>query len=159
MSRVTIHKLNGHGQSVVSYTGEVVERFPGGVRVEAEWVRPPLELGYTRFEPGDRFTEWYFSDRWYNIFEIRSGGTGALKGWYCNMATPAAVVGDIVSYQDLVLDLWVGPEGATRVLDEDELDADASLDEQTRVRARLALEEVQELVHARKAPFDAIVPL
>ena len=155
MSSVTIHKLNGDGKTVVSYTGEVAERFPGGVRVEAEWVRPPLELGYTRFEPGDRFTEWYFSDRWYNIFEIRAGSTDALKGWYCNVAAPAVIESDVIACRDLVLDLWVSPDGDTRVLDEDEFDADTSIDQETRVRAWRALDELQELVRARRPPFDA----
>lgn len=156
MTRVTIHKLNGQGQITVSYDGEVAERCAGGVRVEARWERPALDLGYVRFEPGDRFIEWFFSDRWYNIFEIRTHGSATLKGWYCNVAAPASIVEEQIACRDLLLDLWVSPEGRTLVLDEDEFAADTSMDEATREKARHGLAELLAMVHARQAPFDRI---
>jgi hypothetical protein len=157
MTMVTVHKLNGQGKSVVQYEAAVAERFAGGVRLEARWTRPPLDLGYTRFEPGDRFVEWFFSDRWYNIFEIHAGGTNELKGWYCNVAAPASIAARTVAARDLLLDLWVAPSGTTRVLDEEEFAADATMDAATRAGAEAGLRELLELVAARRAPFDAIV--
>ena len=158
MTMVTVHKLNGRDESVVRYEAEVAERFAGGVRLEARWTRPALDLGYTRFEPGDRFVEWFFSDRWYNIFEIRAGDTDALKGWYCNVAAPATIEARAVAARDLLLDLWVAVDGTTHVLDEDEFAADTTIDAVTRAGAEAGLRELLELVAARRAPFDAIPP-
>ncbi len=158
MSTVTVHKLDSRSESVVRYEAEVAERFAGGVRLEARWTRPALDLGYTRFEPGDRFVEWFFSDRWYNIFEIRAGDTGALKGWYCNVAAPATIEAHSIAARDLLLDLWVAADGVTRVLDEDEFAADATMDAVTRAGAEAGLCALLELVEARRAPFDAIPP-
>ena len=93
------------------------------MRLDAFWTRPALTLGYTTFETGDRFTEWYFTDRWYNIFEIASPD-GTLKGWYCNVAEPAEIGDDAIRCRDLLLDLWVSPTGATLILDEDEFAAE-----------------------------------
>jgi uncharacterized protein len=153
-----IHKLNGAGETTVTYQGEVVESFGGGVRVEARWERPVLDLGYARFEPGDRFIEWYFGDRWYNIFEIHRASTGALKGWYCNVVCPASINTHTIMYRDLLLDLWVTPDGTMMVLDEDEFAADTTLDADLRAGAKRGLAELQSLVSGRQPPFDAIAP-
>ena len=158
MTVVTVHKLNGEGESVVQYEAEVAERFAGGVRLEARWTRPALDLGYTRFESGDRFVEWFFSDRWYNIFEIHAGDTDALKGWYCNVAAPATIEAQTIAARDLLLDLWVAADGVTRVLDEDEFAADMSMDAATRAGAEAGLRALLALVGARRAPFDVIPP-
>ena len=40
---------------------------------------------------GDRFIETYYTDRWYNIFEIHAREDDRLKGWYCNIAKPAVM--------------------------------------------------------------------
>ncbi len=138
MTRVTVHKLDLRGELVVRYDAELTERFADGVRLEASWTRPELPLGYTRFTPGDLFVEWFYTDRWYNIFEIHSAG-GRLKGWYCNIAEP----------------LWVDPHGEMQVLDEDEFAA-AALDDATRARAQHSLAELKAAVQARQPPFHAI---
>lgn len=156
MHQVTIHKLNSRGEPVLTYMGVVVERCAGGVRVQAIWERAAMDLGYVRFETGDRFIEWFFTDRWYNIFEIRAHESGALKGWYCNVAEPASITEERIACRDLVLDLWVSPDGAMLVLDEDELAADNSMDARTREQARQGLADLLAWVEARKAPFDGI---
>jgi uncharacterized protein len=155
MTIITVHKLNLKGEIVVTYQGELAEHLPDGVRLDARWTRPPLPLGYTTFAPGDRFVEWYYTDRWYNIFEIHATGDDRLKGWYCNVAEPARIEGETIACRDLFLDLWVAPDGATRILDEDEFAA-ADLDSTTRDAALAALQELQRLVRERRHPFDAI---
>ena len=157
MSRYIVRKLNTRGEVVTSYGAELVERLPHGVRLDARWTRPPLPLGYTTFETGDHFTEWFYTDRWHNIFEIRTAD-GQLKGWYCNIAEPAAITADSVACRDLLLDVWVSPTGETQVLDEEEFAADPTLDAQTRVAAKRALWALLEQVRARAAPFDGLPP-
>lgn len=154
MTSVQVRKLDTQGRVAVTYEAELAERLPNGVRLEARWTRPSMPLGYTTFETGDRFVEWFFSDRWYNIFEVQTAD-GALKGWYCNVAEPAEITTDVIACRDLLLDVWVTPDGATRVLDEDEFAADTTLDEQTRRRARAALDELLRLVRERFGPFFA----
>ena len=152
---LTVHKLNTRGEVAVSYDAELAERLPGGVRLEARWTRPRLVLEYTTFETGDRFDEWYFTDRWYNIFEIHSGD-GPTKGWYCNVAEPAVITASEIRCRDLLLDLWVGMDGDTRVLDEDEFEADCDLDDVTRAAALAGLADLLQMVASRAAPFHAL---
>lgn len=151
---ITVHKLNSQGQVTLRYDAELAETLPTGVILHARWTRKPSDLGYTIFEPGDHFTEYFYTDRWHNIFEIRSGATGALKGWYCNVARPATISAEVVAAVDLFLDVWVRPDGSWLVLDEDEFSADQTLDAPTRAAALQALEHLLGEISSRQPPFD-----
>ena len=152
MQIMWVHKLDARGATALVYQAEVAERLTDGVRLDALWTRPTTDLGYVTFETGDHFTEWYYTDRWYNIFEVTSPG-GTLKGWYCNVAAPADIGDDQLFCRDLLLDLWVAPDGATLMLDEDEFAADPTLDDATRDQALAGLAELQRLVAHRQGPF------
>lgn len=152
---VTITKLNARGEPVFAYDGAVSRALPYGVVISAAWTRPAMTLGYTTFELGDQFTEWFYTDRWYNIMEVR-GASGALKGWYCNVTWPAEVAHGAVTYRDLFLDLWIAPDGAALVLDMDELDAETGLSAELRARALAGLVAAQAHLARHEEPFDAL---
>lgn len=152
---VTVRKLNSAGVEVFAYPGVIAELLPHGARLDATWTRGVMELGYTTFEPGDQFTEWFYSDRWYNIMEVRSVD-GSLKGWYCNITYPATFEERRVTYRDLALDLWVAPDGTMTTLDEDEFEADDAIDAMARGHAVAALAHVRALVERRVAPFETL---
>jgi predicted RNA-binding protein associated with RNAse of E/G family len=155
MEQIVVQKLDTRGRLVTSYVATVVERFANGVMLDARWERPTLALGYATFETGDRFREWFYSDRWYNIFEIAES-SGALTGWYCNIAEPATITETEIRCRDLLLDLWVAPDGETLILDEDEFAADDAIDAPAREQAIVALAELRRMVAARETPFDNI---
>jgi uncharacterized protein len=114
-----------------------------------------MALGYTTFEPGDQFIEWFYTDRWYNIMEVRDQASG-LKGWYCNVTWPAEITAEVITYRDLILDLWVAPDGSTLELDQDEFAANTTLSVEVRARAERALAQAQEHLARREEPFDAL---
>ncbi len=150
---ITVRKLNLHGQQVWSYPAVVLERSRSHMRLEARFSRQTMDLGYTAFETGDRFVEWFFSDRWYNIFEIHSAHDDDLKGWYCNVTRPATIGDDAVSAIDLALDVWIGVDGSILVLDEDEFAA-LDLPDADRRAALAALAELKAMARERRPPFD-----
>lgn len=152
---ITVHKLNILGQTVTSYSARVIERAPRRVALDARWTRPALDLGYVTFETGDRFVEWFYADRWYNVFEIHAAD-GRLKGWYCNVAEPARITTTEVRCRDLLLDLWVSPDGTTQTLDEEEFAEETHLSTAERELAMRALDELRELVCRRAPPFTTI---
>jgi hypothetical protein len=151
--QVVVRKLNTRGELVTSYEAVFEELLPGGVLLLARWTRPPLALGYTTFETGDRFREWFFTDRWYNIFAI-AGEDGRHKGWYCNIAEPARIEDRTISSRDLLLDLWVDCDYRVQVLDEDEFLADQYLTKDVRALAQGALAELTSRVRLRLTPFS-----
>jgi len=149
---ITVVKLNPHGEPKIQYTGEVVRRLSASIVISAIWRHPPKDLGYTSFEPGDHFTEYYFADRWYNIFDIVSTG-GQRKGWYCNVAQPAAIFDDRIEQIDLLLDVWVDRQGAPLILDQDEFDADTTMSDEQRAGACQGLQELLQAIAAQDEPF------
>lgn len=142
-SPITVIKRDIQGQEVWRYSGQILRKQATCLVLEARFNRPDTEFMGELLKQGDRFVETYYTDRWYNKFEIYDRDDDRLKGWYCNVCKPAVVEApDVISYVDLALDLWVAPDGSQTIMDEDEFDA-LVLDAQTRSRARSALEELQ----------------
>jgi hypothetical protein len=152
---LTVQKLNLNRELLIAYDGKILERTPESIVLEARFSRETVDLGYAVLEQHDRFVEHFFSDRWYNIFEIHSVHDDRLKGWYCNIVKPAAFNGDTIEQVDLALDVWVNPDGSYHVLDQEEFDA-LDLDQTTRLRAQQAVGELIHLLYHRAAPFTSI---
>jgi protein associated with RNAse G/E len=149
---VIVIKLNSRQEEQTRYPAHLANRVPQGVVLEAIWERPRRELGYTVFETGDCFTEYFYQDRWFNIFAIASPA-GQRKGWYCNIAAPAQIAEEEIAQVDLLLDCWIDPTGQALILDEDEFAADATLSEELRTGARQGLRDLLALLAAREGPF------
>ena len=149
---ITVVKLNSRGEKKIQYAGEIVARLADGIVIEAYWRHAPKELGYTRFEPGDRFTEYYYTDRWFNIFDIATAG-GQRKGWYCNVTQPATISDEHIEQVDLLLDVWVDPDGTPLVLDEDEFEADTTLSDEQRAGAHQGLQDLLQMIAEQTEPF------
>jgi uncharacterized protein len=153
MTMITVHKLNSLGEIKIQYQGEIIERLADRIIIQAYWELPLKDLGYTCFEPGDRFTEYYYTNRWFNIFDI-SNASNERKGWYCNIAEPAAINDDQIKQKDLLLDVWVDPWGTPLLLDEDEFEADTTLGNAQRQGARQGLHDLLQMIIAQTAPFS-----
>ncbi len=141
---ILVIKLNTEGKETWRYSGRVLERHATWLKLEALFNRDDLPFHGITLRRGDRFVETYFADKWYNIFEIHDVDTDALKGWYCNVTTPARIEKNRLAYIDLALDLLVYPDNSQLVLDEDEFQ-ELQIDDATRSKARAALAELQEL--------------
>ena len=153
MAIITVNKLNSLGEIKIQYQGEIIERLADRIIIQAYWELPKKDLGYTCFEPGDRFIEYYFSNRWFNIFDI-SNASNVRKGWYCNIAEPAAINDDQIKQIDLLLDVWVDPWGTPLLLDEDEFEVDTTLDDGQRQGARQGLNDLLQMIAAQFTPFS-----
>jgi len=154
-SVITVHKLNEQGVEVFCYSGILITKQETRLTLEAFYERSDVEFFGITFREGDRFIETYFSDRWFNIFEIYDAGDDRLKGWYCNVTRPARIEQGHVYTEDLALDLLVYPDGRLRVLDEDEFE-EMELSESDRKNALSALEELKHWVEIRKGPFSGL---
>ncbi len=70
MTDLTVYKLDEIGREVWQYPATLLERTRSMVKLEAPFNRDDMDLGYTTFARGDRFVEYFYSDRWYNLFAI-----------------------------------------------------------------------------------------
>jgi protein associated with RNAse G/E len=139
---ILVIKCNTEGQETWRYRGQLVEQDSNRIVLEAYFDRQDMILHGMMFGKGDRFVETYYTDRWYNLFEIHAREDDRLRGWYCNITRPATFDGLTITYEDLALDLLVFPDGRQIILDEDEfLELDVNPD--VKRKARQALEELQ----------------
>jgi predicted RNA-binding protein associated with RNAse of E/G family len=158
MQRIEVHLVKPRKQRTVIYEGMILVVEPGHLLVHARWERPAMDLGYVVFAPGDHFFEHYYTERWYNVFEVRSA-VGDLKGWYCNITRPASVEGEVLTSEDLELDLFVAPDRRQVLrLDLDEFEALAlHVTEPEAYDAALrALQELEEMARTGAPPFDSV---
>lgn len=104
---------------------------------------------------GTRTIEYYWLDRWYNIFQFldHKGGT---RWYYCNVGAPPTLDGDVLSYVDLDIDILVRPDLSYRVLDLDEFETNAAryrYSEEVKRQACAAVDELVAVIQKRQFPF------
>jgi uncharacterized protein len=119
----------------------------------AEEIRHQL-LGV--IERGTISVEYYWLNRWYNIFRFLKPN-GELRNFYCNINIPPTFDGRIISYVDLDIDILVAPDSSYEVVDEEEFASNAikyNYPQQIQYRAYQALEELLTLIENRSFPFN-----
>ena len=101
-------------------------------------------------------TEYYWLDRWYNVFRF-SDQNRKLQNFYCNINQPPSLDGRLLSYIDLDIDVLVAPDFTYRVLDIDDFEENAkryAYPDEVQANARQALAELISLIEARAFPFN-----
>ncbi len=149
---IRVLKLDLSGKVTWQYEGRVLATPPRAVVLEAFFNRPDLQFLDVVFRQNDRFVETFFTERWYNVFEIHDRDTDKLKGWYCNVCRPAVLGDGTVSYVDLALDLWVSPAWKQTMMDEDEFEA-LQLEAGERASALDALRQLQKAFESKQPPL------
>ena len=105
---------------------------------------------------GTRTLEYYWLDRWYNVFRFLEDD-GGTRCWYCNVNVPPTFDGRVLSYVDLDIDVLVQPDLSYEVLDLDEFEGNAErfkYSRETQRQARAALDELLSMIETRQFPFQ-----
>ena len=121
---ILVRKFLYDGTPNYTWHGRLIERDERQVVLEAYFARDYRDLGYVVFERGDLFVEFYYFDRWYNVFQVYAAD-GRLKGWYCNITRPASLQDGELHFTDLALDLFAYPDGTSLPLDVEEFEENA----------------------------------
>lgn len=146
---IDIIKLNTQNDEVWRYQGRIIDQDPSSLLVEAFFNINDKPFHGITIRRDDRSIERYFSDRWYNIFEIHDRDDDRIKAWYCNITKPAEFSPGRVTYVDLALDLLVYPDGDYITLDHDEFEA-LNLDPMTSKKALKALKSLIEIIENKR---------
>jgi uncharacterized protein len=151
--QITVYKLDANGREVWQYPARLLARTAHSVCLEAFFNRADVDLGYTVFRRGDRFVEYFYSDRWYNLFVVFDGQNGLHKGWYANICRPAELGETAVRCEDLALDFWIDPDRAIKILDEDEFEA-LPLTAVERAHCQAAVQQLIALAQGNWLPLE-----
>lgn len=109
-----------------------------------------------KISKGTVSTEYYWLDRWYNVFRFASPA-GALRNFYCNVNVPPLFDGKVLSYIDLDIDVLVAPDYTYQVLDIEDFEDNSrrfSYSTEIRDNAQRAVAELISLIQTRAFPFD-----
>lgn len=112
-----------------------------------------VELGFIR--RGTVSYEYYWLDRWYNVFRFHEPD-GGLRNYYCNMNMPPVFENGVLDYIDLDLDVLVWPDLSYKILDREDFEQNAErfgYSDEIRVNVNAAMNDVIMLIENRKFPF------
>lgn len=121
---------------------------------ESEVTHP--DLGH--ITAGTRSLEYYWLDRWYNVFRFFEP-TGEFRNLYCNVNMPPTFENGVLDYIDLDIDVVVWPDGSMKVLDENDFKintAKFSYPEELKLKVRKVLNEITTSFRDGLPPDDTI---
>lgn len=101
-------------------------------------------------------TEYYWLDRWYNVFRF-GACDGKFQKFYCNVCAPPSFDGRVLSYVDLDFDVLVKSDFSYQVLDREDFEDNArryGYPVEVRENAHAALDELIKLIESHSFPFD-----
>jgi hypothetical protein len=151
MEQIIVIKLDYAGRETYRYSGWLIEAKNHVITVEAFFDRLDTRVDDIVLLKGDRFVEYYFNNRWYNILEVHDRSSDHVKCWYCNISYPAILIDNSLSYRDLALDLLVYPDGRQVILDRDEFEK-LPLQSEITDNALKGLNELQENLKRDRSP-------
>jgi protein associated with RNAse G/E len=104
---------------------------------------------------GTRTIEYYWLDRWYNVFQFFEAD-GSTRLYYCNVNMPPALAEGVLSYVDLDIDVLVQPDLSYEVVDLDEFEQNAAAfgyPPETVTATHAAVRELVNLIETPHFPF------
>ncbi len=106
MTQIQVTKHADDGRPPYRYGARLVESIDEWVIVEADWPLHEVKAGPVTFKPGDRLTEFFSTNDYFNAFLIHREN-GEFGGWYCNITHPTTVEGNEIHWHDLYLDIVI----------------------------------------------------
>ncbi len=114
------------------------------------------ELGVIR--RGTISYEYYWLDRWYNIFRFHEP-EGDFRNYYCNLNMPPKFEKKVLDYIDMDIDVWVSKDFSYEILDLDEFITNSkkySYSEDLQIKVFQTLDELVNLIKIKGFPFSQI---
>lgn len=139
-----------------TWTGELIERSDPLIVIVGEFDRDVEHPGLGSISRGTISYEYYWLDRWYNVFRFHEPN-GNLRNYYCNVAMPPTFADDVLDYVDLDIDLVVWPDNHHEVVDRVDFERNFvkfGYPEEFRDRAEACICELVEMIENREFPFD-----
>ena len=150
---VSARKYNGVEHR--SWAACIIHRTDSLLVLDAKFDRDIDHELLGKISVGTRSIEYYWLDRWYNVFRFCEPD-GALKNFYCNVNAPPEFDGRVLSYVDLDIDVLVAPDFSYQVLDLDEFERNAQLYHyplEVRRKVHQAVDELIDLINSKSPPF------
>jgi len=154
-NEVVVRVLKHDGSEHRRWRGRIVYREANLLVLEAEFDADVSHHLLGEIKRGTRLIEYYWLDRWYNVFRFLHDD-GSTRLYYCNINKPPDFDGQSLTYIDLDIDVMVRPDYSYEVLDLDEFEANSQRYQYSaaeQASAAGAVEELRGMIEARHFPF------
>ncbi len=111
-----------------------------------------------RMLAGTMSYEYFWLDRWYNVFRFHEPG-GEFRLFYCNICMPPLLTDESLSYVDLDIDVVVGSDGKAATLDTEDFVRNAvrfGYPENVKRKVSETVVELLGYIQEKKFPFDTV---
>jgi protein associated with RNAse G/E len=152
---ITVRVLKYDGVEYRRWNARVARREGSLIVLDAEFEFDVHHHLLGNIRRGTRTVEYYWLDRWYNVFQCFEAD-GSTRLYYCNINLPPALAEGVLSYVDLDIDVLVQPDLSYEVVDEDEFEQNATVfgyPTETVAAAQGAVRELVGLIEKRQFPF------
>lgn len=142
-----------------TWAAELVRQESSLIVLDAKFPDEIIHDSLGTIAAGTHSLEYYWLDRWYNIFRFAQPN-GGLRNYYCNINVPPAFDGETLSYVDLDLDILVAPDLSYQLLDVEDFESNAVLygySAELQASARQAVNELISMIQLRAFPFHVPV--
>jgi hypothetical protein len=154
--KVTVNSRNYDLSIRRSWTCELISNADEIVILRGVFENEVLHPDLGHIEQGTISYEYFWFDRWYNIFRFHEP-SGSIRNFYCNIGMPPAFDGRVLNYVDLDIDVLVWPDMTHQVLDEAEFAFNAhrwNYPESIRLQTANSLHDLLTMIADRTFPFS-----
>jgi protein associated with RNAse G/E len=145
---ITVNSRRYDGTIRRSWTCELIEYRDPAIVLVGEFAFDVNHSDLGHVPTGTISHEYYWLDRWYNIFRFHHP-SGELRYFYCNINTPPTFDGEVLDYIDLDLDVLVQPDMTYRILDREDYERNSAkygYPDEVKLQVESALEELIEVI-------------
>lgn len=120
-STIVVRSLNFDRSLRRSWKCELVGRTDEMLTLVGTFDREVIHPDLGVIQLGTRSTEYFWFDRWYNVFRFDEPN-GEFRNFYCNINLPPTLENGVLEYVDLDIDVVLWPDGSHDVLDRNEFE-------------------------------------
>lgn len=120
-STIVVRSLNFDRSLRRSWKCELVGRTDEMLTLVGIFDREVIHPDLGVIQLGTRSTEYFWFDRWYNVFRFDEPN-GEFRNFYCNINLPPTLENGVLEYVDLDIDVVLWPNGSHDVLDWNEFE-------------------------------------
>ncbi len=153
-SLVTINSRRFDGSIKRSWNCELIGRKDYLLTFVGEFEHDVKHSELGLIKKGTVSYEYYWLDRWYNVFRFCEPD-GSLRNYYCNINAPPSFEDGVLDYVDLDIDLVIWPDGRIQVLDEADFEENSKMfayPENILRKVREALDELHGMIESGELP-------
>jgi protein associated with RNAse G/E len=152
---ITVRVLKYDGAEYRRWNARLARREGSLLVLDAEFEFDVQHQLLGDIQRGTRTIEYYWLDRWYNVFRFLKTD-GSTRLYYCNVNMPPKLEDEVLTYIDLDIDILVQPDLYYQVLDLEEFAANTGrygYSEEVKRQADAAVDELISVIQKREFPF------